>query len=68
MVSGSFMGPDPRSMGAQNLVCPYHRGSLRPCPGVQWGETEKIPRIFLCTQGGAELPKHKRLDLFHAIE
>ncbi len=29
---GSSMGPDPRSMGAQNLVCPSHRGSLGPCP------------------------------------
>ena len=48
---GGIMGPDPRSMGAKNLVCPYHRGSLGPCPV---GGDGKDPPGFFMDQGGAE--------------
>lgn len=51
VVSGSFMGPDPRSMGAQNLVWPSHRGSLDPC--LVEGDGKDPPGFFM-DQGGAE--------------
>ena len=48
-VSGAFMGPDPRSMGVQNLLCPYHRGRLGPCSVEGDG---KDPPGFFMDQGG----------------